>query len=84
MNNSEKIPVPDFNNCISFTDNVGFYIHPDKLLQLLEEYARVFAERTAIPNMSEREADLLRGQRLLALIIANEIREAISKWTQKN
>lgn len=80
----EETPVPDFIHCISFADNVGYHIHPDKLLQLLEEYARVLAERTAIPNTPERESDTLRGQRLFALIIAQQIREAIDKWqTQK-
>lgn len=80
----EEASVPDFSDCIGFADNVGYHIHPDKLLQLLEEYARVFAERTAIPNLTERDTDLLRGQRLLALIIAKEIREARNKWqTQK-
>lgn len=80
--NSEENSIPDFSTCISFADNVGYHIHPDKLLRLLEEYARVFAERTAVPNIPEREADNLRGQRLFAMIIVKEIREARDKWTQ--
>ena len=80
-NNGPIGPAPEFHDCISYGDSIGYHIHPNKLLQLLDNRAKVFAERASQPGLPLTETEIIRGQRLEALSIAKEIREALKKWT---
>lgn len=56
--------------------NGVLYIQPVHLLQLLEERARVIAERTAEPGLDALTTERLRGQRLETLTLISQITEA--------
>jgi len=58
----------------------GLYIDSDKLLQLLQDRARVYAEKAAEPGLDPVKTELWRGQRLEALKLELDLREALKQW----
>lgn len=77
VNQQDCMTIEALQSCMGYSTGVGNYIHPDKLLQLLDRRGIVIAIQTAVPNTDSIKTELLRGRRIELINLIEQLKKVI-------